>query len=87
MDEAITQTRDEGNEAEKEALRVLLSQIFDIAEKAPSHRLMLIALLSAYAAVATAHPCCTETAGRMAMLTGGGLLTSSDGVAQNATVH
>lgn len=55
-------------------LNALTNQLTQIAEKAPSHRLMLIALLSTYKAVASVHPCCTRFAATAALQVGGDLL-------------
>lgn len=55
-------------------LNALTHQLTLIAEKAPSHQLMLIALISTYKAVALVHPCCTRDAAQVALQVGGDLL-------------
>lgn len=64
---------------EEQALAALVEQLVVIAEKAPTHRLMLIALLSVFKAVAITHPCCTHDAAKTALNTGGELLVRAIG--------
>lgn len=51
------------------------------------HRDLLIALLANFRALATVHPCCTETAARAALSVGGRLLAASIERPANATTH
>lgn len=63
--------------ADDAALKVLTNRLAEMAEAAPSHRLMLLALLATYQAVASVHPCCTRTAAEAALQVGGRLLIST----------
>lgn len=68
-------------------LNALTNQLTQIAEKAPSHRLMLIALLSTYKAVATVHPCCTRVAATAALQVGGDLLMQNISSRPSGPIH
>ena len=69
------------SEDEAADLQALTTQLADIAEKAPSHGLMLTALLATFKAVAIVHPCCTRGASQAALQVGGDLLVRSLGIA------
>lgn len=64
-------------EREKEAIDELTTQLCAFVEKAPTHRLALIALASTYQAVAVTHPCCTRAAADVALSVGATLLSRS----------
>lgn len=66
--------QDTAPDGQEQALNDLVNQLVLIAEKAPTHRLMLIALASTYKAVAITHPCCTHQAAKTALHLGGDLL-------------
>ena len=68
-------------------LNALTNQLTQIAEKAPSHRLMLLALLSTYKAVAVVHPCCTHFAAKAALQVGGDLLVRSLNTQATGPIH
>lgn len=48
-------------------VRELTHKLVEAVEGAPSHRLILEALMTTYVAVAETHPCCAEEAGRVAL--------------------
>lgn len=69
-------------------LQTLTNQLIEIAEKAPSHQLMLVALLATYQAIGATHPCCTKFAAEEALLVGGRLLINTlEGVPAGTPVH
>lgn len=73
---------------EEAKLKALTDQLIEIAEKAPSHQLMLVALLSTYRAIAVTHPCCTKFAAEVALQMGGRLLINAlEGVPAGTPVH
>jgi hypothetical protein len=84
---STTQTQQAPSEDEAEALQALTSQLAEMAEKAPSHNLMLIALLSTYKAVAITHPCCTRGASQAALQVGGDLLVRTLGNVPTGPLH
>ena len=51
------------------------------------HAALMAALLTNFAALALAHPCCTESAARNALRIGGHLLIKSHDRPANASVH
>lgn len=81
------QTEPMSREAEDAALKVLTNQLADLAERAPTHRLMLLALLSTYRSVAEVHPCCTRVAAEAALQVGGQLLVRSLGQVPTGPLH
>lgn len=74
-------------DGQEQALNDLVNQLVLIAEQAPSHRLMLIALISTFKAVALTHTCCTGAAARTALHVGGDLLTRSLGTQPTGPIH
>ena len=73
---------------EEAQLQTLTTQLIEIAEKAPSHQLMLVALLSTYQAIAVTHPCCTKFSAEAALQIGGRLLINAlEGVPAGTPVH
>lgn len=74
-------------DGEEQSLNGLVNQLVVIAEKAPTHRLMLLALLSTYKAIAITHPCCTNAAAKTALRVGSDLLTRSLGTQPSNTTH
>ena len=74
-------------DGEEQALKNLVNQLVVIAEKAPTHRLMLIALLSTYKAIAITHPCCTHVAAKTALQLGGELLIREIASQPTGPVH
>lgn len=74
-------------EQELAAIKVLTDQLLAMAATAPTHRLMLIALLSMYQGIAATHPCCTESAAKSALRVGGELLIGAMQQAPTGPVH
>lgn len=71
-------------EIDHRAVLALTSKLADLAEQAPSHRVMLIALITTFKAVAVVHPCCTHAAAQAALKVGGELLVEA---LDNASTH
>lgn len=65
----------------------LTAYLFKRANSGVPHAELLSALLINFAALALAHPCCTESAARNALRIGGHLLIKSHERPANATTH
>lgn len=76
-----------GTESDAASLSALTDQLCQIAEAAPTHQLMLVALISTYKAIAVIHPCCTSMAAKAALQIGGELLVKSINETPTGSVH
>ncbi|MGS5088256.1 hypothetical protein ACVC7V_17375 [Hydrogenophaga sp. A37] len=82
-----TEIHDMPTNQEDQALQMLVKQLVVIADQAPDHQLLLVALMSIYKAVAITHPCCTAVAAQTALQVGGELLIRSLGTQSAGPIH